>query len=253
MNYEGFLKGINSILTPLGLTIRDGVLVDDTGQYGSCYSIQGILSSLWFYFNAKGKKYTNFNDMLSDLLLLSDGSNAYYIKSLINWTSNSYRYHYKVRVDTTGSISFSTTGKGLTSFTFTGVEYPLAPTDELFLAVPNIAAGVYDLYIYSTTEENLTFETVNCTITYLEYEHCISYVFTSTDYGFVYATSKYGSVQKVDSEASVDIILVGDTIKMHSDRSGQYLIYIYCEDKDEELVVTEAASGCSLGSKTIRW
>lgn len=254
MRYEKFIYGLNSILTALGLCVRGGRLVDADGQYGSCYSIQGVLSSLWCYFYEKGKGYANYNDMLSDLLLLSDGSNAYYIKCLINWQSANFRYHYKVKVTEAGSISFGTTGKGITGFIFNGTEYAVAPSDELFLAVPSIAVGVYDLYVYSTAaDEALTFDCTNCTITLLEYEHCITYVFTSTDYGFVYCKAVYGSVRDMSVDASVNITVDNGLFKLHADREGQYVIYVYCDREDEELQVVEAASGCGLSNRTKRW
>lgn len=254
MNYQAFLTGLNSVIAPLGIKVQGGVLTDGETQYGVTYSIQGVISALLNYFYVSGEKYASVNDMLSDLLKLTDGSNAYYIKQLINNFKQTYRYHYKVKVSTAGSISFSTTGKGLTSFTFNSDSYTLAPGDELFLAVPSIAVGTYDLYVYSTSkDESLSFETSNCTISYLEYEHCISYVFTSTDYGFVYCKPEFGSVQKVEGDATIDITQSGQLIKLHSDRDGQYLVYIYCELEDENLIVTEAASGCSLGSRSVRW
>lgn len=256
MDYQSFLSGLNQIITTYNIQITDGWLTDNDGNRYGVYirSIRAAISSLMDYFHKTSSEYVCVNDMLSDLLKMSDGSNAGYIKQLINIYSRRYRYHYRVTVQTAGSISFATNGNGIIGFNFNNVEYPVGLNEELYLAVPQISAGIYDLYIYSIYDnEGFVFETTNCSISFVEFEHCISYyINVGTNGGALSFTTKYNSVKDVNGDASLTIEFSNNNGTIECSREGSYNVLLYCQNINEEIIV-KTSKDITLGSRSVRW
>lgn len=255
MDYTAFTIGLNSVLATYGLQVSNGVLTDGTKEYKPCTSIQGILNALWFYFKENGNPYTNHNDMLSDLLLLTDGSNAKYIKDLINYVHKVFMYHYKIQVDAAGAVAFSTSGKELFKYEFGGVTYPIGVGDDLTYS-GTLAKGTYDLYVYSTAnDEDLIFTETGCTVLYDWSEHKIDYVVNITDdTNIIQFTSTKKSIRKVSfggayyTHANYTI----QSFVARYDNVGTYTISLFCDDIDETIEDMMSRGG-SIGDRSVSY
>lgn len=255
MDYTAFTIGLNSVLTAYGLQVSNGVLADGTKEYKPCTSIQGVLNALWFYFKESGRPYTNHNEMLSDLLLLTDGSNAKYIKDLINYVHKVFMYHYKVKVEVAGAVTFSATGKELFKFEFGGVTYPIGVGDDLTYSGA-LAAGTYDLYVYSTVaDEDLIFAETACTVLYDWAEHKIDYVVNITSTAnIINFTSTKKSVRKVSfggaKKTSANYNM--QAFNASYENVGTYTISIFCDDIDET-IKDMLSRGGSIGDRSVSY
>lgn len=249
MSYDKFIKGLNPLLDLYGLEVVDGRLSDGNNLWGIANTIHSTLSSLWFYFNSHEQPYTNWNDMLSDLLVSSGHSNAGYIKQIMNYvkTETNWKYHFKLRVSTAGTISFSGQSKAAFEFEFNGQKYKPTSDDKIIWS-GDLEKGLYDLIVYSTADnEEITFDVSGDA--YIIYEwssHKIDYEVTVTKNFIAYLSfsSKYKSIKKVSWDGAADHTedYVNDTYTANYFDSGvpkTHIVTLFCDNIDEEIVVNE--------------
>ena len=201
-------------------------------------------------------------------------STEYCTKALSNCFRHIYKFHYKLTV-TSDEQSWGFYDDSYLSPRIDGVEYGSGAYKVEIVGHPeettyidfgsnleketSLAKGTYDLYIYSNQPtlsiDNDSYYTNGCTLTYLESEHCISYVLTATGQGSVIFSGLYGSIENISPDASVTVVKADyDTnlFELSFDRAGQYTVNLFCDDVEEEVRVQDSTN-CSFGSRTVKW
>ncbi len=195
----------------------------------------------------------------------------YYEKALSKIFGTVYRYHYKLVCGDDCYFNINEYNKilpGENGAEFGGGIYKIEVaghpeatsyhtfTYDIETNIDKLAAGTYDMYIYSTLP-TLTIDEIdseNCTVTYLESDHLVQYVLTATGAGSAKISGYLGSIVDVQADASVTVGGDADTNlwTLDFDRAGQYIVKLFCNEADEEIRVQEATN-CSFGSRTLVW
>ncbi len=195
----------------------------------------------------------------------------YYEKALSKIFGTVYRYHYKLVCEDDcyfNILDYNVVLPGKNGAEFGGGIYKIEVaghpevttyhtfTGDIESNIDQLAAGTYDMYIYSTLP-TLTIDDIdseNCTVTYLESDHLVQYVLTATGAGSAKISGYLGSIVDVQADASVTVSGDADTNlwTLDFDRAGQYIVKLFCNEADEEIRVQEATN-CSFGSRTLVW
>ena len=201
-------------------------------------------------------------------------STEYCIKAMSNCFRDVYKHHYKL-IATSDNPSFGFYDDSSLSPRLDGVEYGRGaykleivgyPTETTYIEFgsnlekeTSLKKGTYDLYIYSNQPtisiDNDQFYTNGCTLSYLESEHCVSYILTTTGKGSVVFSGYLGSIEKISPDASVTVVKEdydNNLFELSFDRAGQYTINLFCDEEAEEVRVQDSTN-CSFGSRSVKW
>lgn len=201
-------------------------------------------------------------------------STEYCIKAMSNCFREIYKHHYKLTVTGDGP-SFGFYDDSYLSPRIDGVEYGSGaykveidgyPTETTYInfgssteIYPTLSKGTYDVYIYSTQPtisiNNDSYFANNCALTYLESEHCVSYILTTAGKGSVVFNGYLGSIEKISPDASVTVVKEdydNNLFELSFDRAGQYTINLFCDEEAEEVRVQDSTN-CSFGSRSVKW
>lgn len=194
--------------------------------------------------------------------------------ALSNCFRHIYKFHYKL-VATSDDPAFGFYDESCKIPKYDNVEYGSGvykveveghPEETIYVEFggsfenqTNLPKGTYDVYIYSNQPtisiDNDQFFCNNGTLTYLESEHCISYILTTKGKGSVVFSGLMGSIEKISPDASVTVVKEdydNNLFELSFDREGQYAVNVFCDDKDEEVRVQDSTN-CSFGSRTVKW
>lgn len=236
-----------------------------------CYPNKAL--SLQYALGARGIIYWNRDDEYN-FVPTPIRSVEYCKNALSKCFRHIYKFHYKL-VATADYPSFGFYDESSKIPNYDDVEYGAGlykveivghPEESVYVEFgssfereTSLEKGTYDVYIYSTQPtisiDNDQFYCNNGTLTYLESEHCISYILTTKGKGSVVFSGLMGSIEKISPDASITIAKEdydNNLFEFTFDREGQYTINIFCDDKDEEVRVQDSTN-CALGSRTVKW